>query len=192
MMHGEKHGPAGKAAQAGFEPVEAGCAEASAVCGRIKGVEQDECAGGSLAHALNEACGVDRVIGKGGAKRGPVVMVSHEQAIGRLERVERPTQCSVGGGLAVLGEIASHEDERRIVMMRVDVGDRGGKPRIRIEPIKRRPRRRQMGIGEVDDLQHGLWLPGRGTPGFGSGGRHPVRLRAALSSALSIASRMNR
>jgi hypothetical protein len=38
---------------------------------------------------------------------------------------------------------------------RIDVGDRGLKPRVGIEAENRLSRRRQMQIGEVDDLQHG-------------------------------------
>ena len=160
-MHGQEHGRSRKAEHACFEPVEAEGAEATPDHARIEGVEQDERACRCLEHALNEARGVGRVIGKGGAKRCPVVMVSHEQAIGRLELVERWAQRGVGGGLAVPGEIACHEDKRRIAVTRVDVGDRGLEPRIRIEAVKRLTRRRQMGIGEVDDFQHGLWLPGQ-------------------------------
>jgi hypothetical protein len=106
MMHGEERRPARKAPQGCVEPVEAGAAEASAVHAWIEGVDEDERADRGLVHALNEARGVDGMIGKCGAKRGPVVVVSHEQAIRRLELVDRPTQRCVRLGLAVLAEIA--------------------------------------------------------------------------------------
>jgi hypothetical protein len=56
----------------------------------------------------------------------------------RLELLERPAQADVGCGLAVMHEVAGDEDQRRVVVVRVDVGDRRLKARIRIKTVERR------------------------------------------------------
>lgn len=81
-------------------------------------------------------------------------MVSYKQAIRRFELLERAAQGGVGCGLAVTYEVASDEDQRRVAVVRVDIGDRRLKARVRIKTVEQRARRCQVGIGEVDDLRH--------------------------------------
>ena len=52
-------------------------------------------------------------------------------------------------------EVAGDEDQRGVAVVCVDVGNRRLKTRIRIDAVERSTERRQVEIGEVDDLGHG-------------------------------------
>jgi hypothetical protein len=70
-------------------------------------------------------------------------MVAHEQAIRRLKPLERAAQGGVRFRLAVMHEVPGDEDQSRVAVVRVDVGDRRLKACMRIEAVERPARRDQ-------------------------------------------------
>jgi hypothetical protein len=90
--------------------------------------------------------------------RPRVVVVAHHEVPGRAERRQDVGQRPVGGGLALVGQVAAEHAEGGVGVVGVDVGDAGGEPLQRVDPVDLPARGHQVGVADLDDL-HGARSP---------------------------------
>ncbi|MGY4505607.1 hypothetical protein ACVWYH_009564 [Bradyrhizobium sp. GM24.11] len=124
--------------------------------GLVQRVEEDEQAVLGGAGALHKAVGI--------ARRGlqPVeaghalVVIADHRDVRHFQRGHRVGEIGVGFRLAPMGEVAGHDGEGGVGLVRIDVGDRRIEPGARVEAIELQPGVREMRVGDVDEFErHG-------------------------------------
>jgi hypothetical protein len=135
-----------------FQPLRA---EKAAGLSLDHAVEEDEAVGADIEGGLEKSAGKRGYLRENGAQRDPVVVIPGNRVPRHGKAGERPGERPVGLGLAPVGEIAGDGDERGIGMLLVHVVDRRREPLRGIEPVEPPPRRNEMRIGDVDELEAG-------------------------------------